>query len=140
MDLDADGDAEIGGVLADLVEGPADLPQGGIEVRPLGDAVGPDLHAGRADVVGQPNVFLGPVDVLPHDRRVGRLVLEGTAQASQLDGRVLESLANVLALGLGQVDLNFVGMGRPQLDALVFRAFRAWPGSWQGPSPWRCCR
>ena len=108
-----------GRVFADLVKGSADLAERGIEVGPLGYAVGPHLHPGRADVVREPHVLLGPLDVLPHDRRVGRLVLECAPEAGQCDRRIFEPLAHVIALGLRQAHLDLVGVRRPQLDALV---------------------
>ena len=119
VDLDADLDAEALGVLSDLVQAPADLPQGGVEVGPPGDAVGPDLHAGSAQVVREADVFLRPLDVLADDRRVGRLILEGAAEAGELDRRVGEPLFYLLAPRAGQIDLDLVRVSGPQLNPLI---------------------
>ena len=125
VDFDADVDAETRRVLADLMECPADLAERGVEVGSSGNAVGPDFHARRTDVVCQSDIFLGPVDVLAHDGRVGRLVLERASQPGEVHGRVFKSLADRVALGLGQIDFDLVGVRRPQLDAGVSELFES---------------
>ena len=98
MHFDANRDAEIVRVVTDLMKRFANLSQCGVQVTTPGHSVGPHLDSRRAHVVRQPHVFLGPVDVLAHDRRVGRVVFECTAQPGKLNRRILESLAHVFTL------------------------------------------
>src|SRR5208337_274569 len=51
----------------------SDLAQRLVEVTAGGNAIGSNLDAGRADVVRQTNVLLGPFDVLAHDGWVNRM-------------------------------------------------------------------
>jgi hypothetical protein len=133
VDLDADLDAEPRGILADLVQRLADPLEGGFAVGPLGDTVGTDLHSRRADVVSQPDVFLGPLDILADHGRVGRLELERGPQPGQLDRRILEPLPDLQALVARQVGLDLVRVGRPQLDPGIPQLLQ--PGEDRGEVP-----
>src|SRR5262245_37270753 len=115
VDLDTDLDAQPGSILAHLVQSVTTLLEGGIQVRPSWYPVGPNVHSGCSDIVRQSDVGLGLLDVLSNRRRVGRLVLEGAAKPGKLDRRVLESLADFLALGRGEGDLDLVSVGRAEL-------------------------
>ena len=83
--------------------------------------VRPDLDARRAEVLRQLHPLLRLVDVLAHDRRVGRVVLAGGAQAADLHRRVLEPLAHLGPRRRRQRDLHAVLVGGPQLDGVEAR-------------------
>ncbi len=48
---------------------------------------------------------------------IGRLILECATQPGKMHRRILEPLADLLALGPGEIDLDLVSMPGTQLDA-----------------------
>ena len=52
LESDPDRNAEIRGIVANFMESAADLAKRGVETGPVGNSVGPNLHARRADATG----------------------------------------------------------------------------------------
>src|SRR4051812_48381662 len=98
MDLDADLHPEVLRVLADLMQRLPDPPERGIRILAPWHAVGTDLNPRRADVVGEADVRLGPVDVLAHFGWVGGMVLEGAAEPREVNRGILELLTHLAPL------------------------------------------
>ena len=118
MDFKADLLAVIGGELSEFAEGAADLFEGFLGRDFFGEAVGADLHAGGADVVREEDVFLRGFDVVAQFGLVGGVVIEGAAEAHQLDFGIGEAPFHVGALGFAQRNLDAVRMGGAQFDTL----------------------
>ena len=99
-------------------ERPPDL----LERLLLGDVlrqpVGPHLDAPRPDVLREEDPLAAVLDVLPHDRRVGRVELADRAEARLQEAGVRALLPHACRSRRGQRPLDAVGVGRPELDAL----------------------
>ena len=121
VDFQPDDLPVLAGEVAEFVQRAPDLFERLLVGHLLGEGVRAHLHAGRADVLGQENVFLSRLDVLAQLGLVGRVVIEDAAQAHQLHLGVGKTLPDVLALFLGQVHLDLVGVRGAQLDAFELR-------------------
>ncbi len=84
----------------------------------MGKAVGADLDAAGADVLGEDDVFLGGLDVFLELGLVGGVVIKDAAEAHQLDAGVLKFFLNGVALGFAEVDLDLVRVGGAEFDSL----------------------
>jgi hypothetical protein len=91
--------AQVACKTAHLPQRRADLFEGLFKRHVLGNVIGPDLDAGRSDIRGEFRVFLGSIDILLQLVGVRRMVFEGTSEAGELDGGVLDAFANVLPFG-----------------------------------------
>ncbi len=94
--FDSDLDPEVAGIGGYFMKSPADLFECGVEIGPLGYAVGPNLDAWRADVMRKPHILLGPVDVSLEFRRVRGVVFKRASKSCQLDRRVFETAGALL--------------------------------------------
>ena len=117
--LDPDRDAKIRRRLRALPQRQCDLLQG----FPLGDSrlglqtVGAYFDAGTAEVGGEPRVGDGAVDIPAHDRRIGVVELERTAEPGDFHAGIRECLPQLRARDRAQLQLHAMRVGSPQLDA-----------------------